>query len=365
MSAATGERPLDRTWLCSVLFAAIVHQTRQTPEVQRSWKGRFSRYVAVAVQDVHEADRYLIDTPDGAAVCFPGDPEPAMLSALRLLASLTREEPREGALRARLGIHLGPVKLARDVNGNLSGSGDGMNVGERVMSFAGENQILASRAFFEVLSCLSDRYVDLFSYSGARKDKHDRQHVLYELRPKAETAVAAPPAEAASAAALDLGAVDRIESCLSQFLGPMAHHLVRNAAAGAITPEEIIQAMLAYIPQKDDQRRFLELCGTDFITRPAADPDAVQPEPGPLAPAERFDPGLLDRLRRELAVHIGPVARFVVERTSQRARTEGELYELLAQEIPSPDERARFRAAVPARRPPTGPGAGLAGTRRG
>jgi hypothetical protein len=319
--------------------------------------------VAVAIQDVHEVDRFVVDTGGGAAVCFLGDPEPAMLCALRLLGSLTQDEPREGALRARLGIHLGPVKLVRDINGKLSAIGDAMNVGERVMSFAGENQILVSRAFFEVASSLSERYIDLFSYAGARKDKHDRQHVLYELRPKAETGVGASPPEAPAPLAVDPAAVDRIEGCLTQFVGPMAHHLVRNAAAGAITAEEVIQAMLAYIPGKDDQRRFLELCGTDFVTRPAADPDAVQPAPAPEAPASQWEPGVLERIRRELAAHIGPMARFLVDRTAARARTEQELYELLAREIPDLDERARFGAGAPARatRPPTGTGTGVAG----
>jgi class 3 adenylate cyclase len=358
MNATTDSPRMDRTWLCSVLFVDIVHFSKQPADVQKSWKGRLSRYVAVAIQDVHESDRVILDTGDGAAVCFLGDPEPAMLCALRLLGSLTQDEPHEGALRARVGIHLGPVKLVRDISGNLSAIGDGMNVGERVMSFAGENQILVSRSFFEVASCLSERYIDLFSYAGARRDKHDRQHVLYELRPKPETGVDASPPEAPAPSAVDLGAVDRIEGCLTQFVGPMAHHLVRNAAAVAITAEEVIQAMLAYIPGKDDQRRFLELCGTDFATRPAADPDAVQPAPE--EPATRWEPGMLERIRRELAVHIGPVARFLVDRNAARARTEQELYDLLAQEIPSAEEQAHFRAGAPARaaRPATGTGTG-------
>jgi len=356
MSTTFDERPkLDRTWLCSVVFLDIVQYSKQSVELQATWKGRLNRYMGEAIQDVHEADRVILDTGDGAAICFLGDPEPAMLCALRLLAFLTHEEPREGGMRARVGIHLGPVKLVRDINGNVNAIGDGINVGERVMSFASENQILVSRSFYEVASCLSERYIDLFTFSGVRKDKHERQHVLYELRPPREPGAPTEPTGFTPPSVLDPGALDRIEGCLAQFVGPIAHHLVRNAT-GAGTAEEVCQAMLAYIPVKEDQRRFLELCGSEVEVPP--DPDG--PEAGE---GEAFDPAVLERAKRDLAAHIGPVARVLVDRAAARARSEEELYQLLAAGIPSPDDRARFQAG--GRRPfaPTPPHGG-SGARR-
>jgi hypothetical protein len=106
----------------------------------------------------------------------------------------------------RLGINLGPVRLMRDVNGQINMIGDGINVAQRIMSFAVPNQLLVSRSFYEVVSCLSRDYASLFQYEGARTDKHVRAHEVYAVggdapaaRRVAETALrAAAPGGAAA-----------------------------------------------------------------------------------------------------------------------------------------------------------------------
>src|SRR5207253_3001177 len=105
-----------------------------------------------------------------------------------------------------LGINLGPVKLVRDINANVNALGDGINVAQRIMSFAGPNQVLVSRSFFEVISRLSDDYNRLFRYDGVRQDKHVREHTVYELTPTVSEMASAPPAgepESAAHAAAD------------------------------------------------------------------------------------------------------------------------------------------------------------------
>jgi hypothetical protein len=52
-------------------------------------------------------------------------------------------------------------------------------VAQRVMSFAESGQLLVSRSFYEVVSCLSADYAKLFDYVGARTDKHVREHEVY------------------------------------------------------------------------------------------------------------------------------------------------------------------------------------------
>ena len=81
----------------------------------------------------------------------------------------------------RMGINLGPVRLVKDLNGQMNIIGDGINVAQRVMSFAGPGQLLVSRSFYEVVSCLSRDYASLFSYEGARTDKHVREHEVYSV----------------------------------------------------------------------------------------------------------------------------------------------------------------------------------------
>src|SRR5580658_2868438 len=97
---------MDRTWLCSVLFMDIVNYSSQSVELQMRWKQRFNGYLAEAIREVAESDRVILDTGDGAAVCFLGAPEAAMFAALQLCQSfvLDEREQRPG-LRVRLGIN--------------------------------------------------------------------------------------------------------------------------------------------------------------------------------------------------------------------------------------------------------------------
>jgi class 3 adenylate cyclase/Tfp pilus assembly protein PilF len=175
---------MNRTWLCSVLFMDIVGYSSQSVELQMKWKKRFNGYLADAIQEVAESERVILDTGDGAAVCFLGAPEAAMFAALRISRSFTLDErEQQPGLRVRLGINLGPVKLIRDINGALNAIGDGINAGQRIMSFAPENQILVSQSFFEVVSRLSDDYKPLFQLRGVETDKHVREHTVYYLSP--------------------------------------------------------------------------------------------------------------------------------------------------------------------------------------
>src|SRR5262245_32974759 len=84
-------------------------------------------------------------------------------------------------LNVRIGINLGPVKLIKDLNGQANIVGDGINVAQRIMSFAAPNQILVSRSYFEVVSCLSEGYGKMFHYEGSRTDKHVREHEVYAV----------------------------------------------------------------------------------------------------------------------------------------------------------------------------------------
>lgn len=60
-----------------------------------------------------------------------------------------------------------------------------------------------------------------------------------------------------------------------------------------------------------------------------------------------FDPLGLERVRKDLAQHIGPMAKVLVDRAARRARNWQELYATLAAEIPAGKERERFLAQCP------------------
>jgi hypothetical protein len=163
----------NRTLVCSVLFLDIVGYSKQSVAEQVRLKQTFNALLGEALEQVEARERVIVDTGDGAAMTFL-DPESALYVALALLDKV-------GDMRVRMGINLGPVSLMKDLNGMDNVIGDGINVAQRVMSFAGPGQLFVSRSFFEVVSHLSHGYALMFQHEGARTDKHVREHEVYSL----------------------------------------------------------------------------------------------------------------------------------------------------------------------------------------
>jgi class 3 adenylate cyclase len=163
-----------RTLVCSVLFIDIVGYSKKSVTEQFELKRRFNGTLAEALDVLQRRDRVLVDTGDGAAVVFLGDPEDALVAglAMRELA---------GTIPLRMGINLGPVKLISDLNDQTNVIGDGINVAQRVMTFAEPGQLLVSSNYQDVVSRLSEQYAKLFTREGRRQDKHVREHDLYSV----------------------------------------------------------------------------------------------------------------------------------------------------------------------------------------
>ena len=167
----------DRTVICIVLFADLVkHSTKSVAEQSRS-KRLFNEIVEAANQYVPPDERILLDTGDGVAIGYLGDPEDALYAAMTMRRKFA--DFPDSALR--IGLNLGPVKLVTDINGRPNMLGDGINTAERVMSFAEPGQILASRSFREVTVCMSAEYEQLFTHRRMRADKHQREHEVFTL----------------------------------------------------------------------------------------------------------------------------------------------------------------------------------------
>src|SRR5258708_14863262 len=164
----------SRTLVCSVLFLDIVEYTKMAVADQLQLKQAFNQVLAKALDEVPARDRIIVDTGEGAAVTFMGDPEDALFAAMSVRESA-------GAVPIRMGVNLGPVRLVKDLNGQMNIIGDGINVAQRVMSFSRPGQLLVSRSFYEVVSCLSRDYKALFRHEGQRTDKHVREHEVYAV----------------------------------------------------------------------------------------------------------------------------------------------------------------------------------------
>lgn len=164
----------SRTLVCSILFVDLVGYSRTSVQEQLRQKQALNLLIAESLGKVRQIDRVILDTGDGAAITFLSDPEDALVSAIAMRA-------RMGDLRLRMGIHLGPVRLVKDLNGQTNIVGDGINAAQRIMSFADPGQLLVSRSFHEVVARLSDEHARLFTAVGVRTDKNVREHEVFAV----------------------------------------------------------------------------------------------------------------------------------------------------------------------------------------
>src|SRR3989441_904509 len=174
----------NRTFICSVLFLDIVEYSARSVAEQIRLKERFNAVLMEAITGVATDDRIILDTGDGAAVSFLGDPEDALFAGMSMRDAVVGEQELSGGaprLQIRIGVNLGPVRLVKDINGQPNIIGDGINVAQRVMSFAEPGQILVSRSYYDVMARLSEDYSKLFHYEGAKTDKHVREHEVYAI----------------------------------------------------------------------------------------------------------------------------------------------------------------------------------------
>jgi len=175
----------NRTFICSVVFIDLVGYSKKPVTEQIRLKTSLTNNLSEAIKDIPVNDRIILDTGDGAAISFLGDPEDALFVTLSLREAIVRDNTAATSAEAsgedsvRMGINLGPVKLVKDINGHPNIIGDGINVAQRIMSFARPGQIVVSRSYYDVVSNLAGEYAKLFSYEGSRTDKHVREHEIY------------------------------------------------------------------------------------------------------------------------------------------------------------------------------------------
>src|SRR6185436_17927316 len=184
MSTQTG-----RTFVGSVLSIDLVGYSMRSVSEQESVKQRFNRLLQKALLAASDKGRTILDTGDGALITFLGDPEQCFMVGLRVRDVMNAAAQdlgcAPGTYPVRLGIHLGSVKQSVGLSGNPSIVGDGVNVAERIVGFAEPGQIVVSRAFYDVVSRLSDAHARLLVPLGTRTDKNGREHEIFVVSPQA------------------------------------------------------------------------------------------------------------------------------------------------------------------------------------
>src|SRR5258708_4726632 len=85
---------------------------------------------------------------------------------------------------------------------------------------------------------------------------------------------------------------------------------------------------------------------TDSPPQASSSKEATVPPSPRDEPSTSIDPALIQRVSRELALHIGPIADIVVRRAAPRSNSVEDLYLKVAEEIDSSPERAKFLARI-------------------
>jgi serine/threonine protein kinase len=375
-----------RNLVCTIMFLDLIGHSQRSVEDQVALKKLFNEMLAKALKGVSEDGRIAIDTGDGAAICFMGDPEEALNSAMLLRDLLSQRR----LLQVRIGLHMGPVRVVSDINERVNVIGDGMNVAQRIMDFAQANQVLVSRAYYDVISRITDGTAELFQYMGQYEDKHGRLHEVYAAHHRGATPTTRREGPSTGytrtmpgpAAALADEDVHEIEVELARLIGPLAKVLVRKAAPLAATPQALRDALAPTIQESKSREAFI--AGTNSHSHPdshsvsgrrsGSKPPAASGRTGPsqsrsvpVGPSRPSQPSgttpsgvsrVASHPKLELAADeaaaieqhlsrfIGPMAKMLVRKEASRHPAFKEFIGAVAGTIDQTEQREQFLAAV-------------------
>lgn len=364
-----------RNLLGTIMFLDVVGYSKRSVTDQVAVKKMFNDMLGSALKTVPEDSRIAIDTGDGAAVCFMGDPEEALNAAMLLRDLLSHRR----AFTVRAGLHMGPVRVVNDFNERVNVVGDGINVAQRVMDFAEGNQILVSRAYYDVISRITDDTKDLFQYMGQYEDKHGRQHEIHAVVHRGSTPTTRRQGPSTgytqtlpvrAAQPLDGDEVHEIEAELARHIGPLAKVLVRKAAPRAGTVQQLREALAPSIQEPKARDSFVT--GGHGVSHPPSQPVSSRRGPAsgsmPLSkpssttggysklapnPKLELEPQEFAVVEQHLSRLIGPMAKMIARKEAARQTSFKEFVAAVAATVDNAGQREQFvqaiRRALPAR----------------
>ncbi len=151
--------------------------------------------------------------------------------------------------------------------------------------------------------------------------------------------------------------LEAIEASLTRSIGPLARQLVRKAAATSKSVDEFYASLSENVPSGPEREAFLQrvrrldigsatasIPPTSISSTGTRAPISATLPPGTLAPL--FDATLLARCEKQLAQHVGPLARVLIKRAANDSGNVAELMKKLADHIDTEPERKAFLAAL-------------------
>jgi serine/threonine-protein kinase len=147
-----------------------------------------------------------------------------------------------------------------------------------------------------------------------------------------------------------------LQTALSTQIGPVAKLVLKNAAREAIDLDDLCNRLLPHIGSdagraqfQDSVREIKKKHGLSTLStmsgrsqtgtgRPATQLTQMTGMPTLL----QLSPELMEAAQMKLAVYVGPIAKVLAKRASKMTGNVDEFYRLLAENLPDPQERARF-----------------------
>jgi hypothetical protein len=176
MAKAKAPDQIQPSVFASVAFLKI-HDFGRRPVVEQArLRAQLEAVVAVALPELEENARIVLDAADGIALVVVDDPRAVLALAGRTLAA--------GAvgLPLAIGINHGPVKQSgKGKNEGLLG--DGIAVAAAVAELAGPQKLLLTKDFRQALEDAAPGAAAALAVAGTHTDSSLRAHELYRPDP--------------------------------------------------------------------------------------------------------------------------------------------------------------------------------------
>ena len=156
------------------------------------------------------------------------------------------------------------------------------------------------------------------------------------------TVVSAPRAD--GAAPVEPSAAREVERLLADYVGPLARHLVQRALEQAGSADAFARSLAAGIEDGTQRDAFLRRAKAALRGSASALRSHGQTQPAGQSGASVIPADAQERITRDLARHIGPIAPLLVRRTASTTFSVEQLRAVLAVHIDDEAERRAFIA---------------------
>jgi eukaryotic-like serine/threonine-protein kinase len=150
------------------------------------------------------------------------------------------------------------------------------------------------------------------------------------------------------------GLAPDLQTALSTQIGPVAKLVLKNAARDAVDLDDLCNRLLPHIGSDAGRTQFqdsvreikkkhgLSTLATMSGRSQASAPKTQLTQMTGMPTLLQLSPEQMEAAQMKLAVYVGPIAKVLAKRASKMTGNVDEFYRLLAENLPDPQERARF-----------------------